>query len=87
MSIKYTALPLEYFNSQPHEEADIPHRVYRLWLIYFNSQPHEEADIRVNLYKPNFRHFNSQPHEEADPQHLECHLLQFLFQLAASRGG
>ena len=33
-----------YFNSQPHEEADIPERSLQAVAIYFNSQPHEEAD-------------------------------------------
>ena len=40
-------IPLsEYFNSQPHEEAD-GGRGDRpaLWLNHFNSQPHEEADL------------------------------------------
>ena len=57
----------KYFNSQPHEEADISRADWRKLQNYFNSQPHEEAD---NVYSvcswhcPD--HFNSQPHEEAD---------------------
>ena len=34
----------EYFNSQPHEEADLMEWEMLLGLFYFNSQPHEEAD-------------------------------------------
>ena len=33
-----------YFNSQPHEEADIYNRKRLSENRYFNSQPHEEAD-------------------------------------------
>ena len=33
-----------YFNSQPHEEADISAGTVFLRPVYFNSQPHEEAD-------------------------------------------
>ena len=56
----------QYFNSQPHEEADH-------WLDkeyhkenYFNSQPHEEADIIMVVLNVFLINFNSQPHEEAD---------------------
>ena len=34
----------QYFNSQPHEEADPVSLVHRPLSSYFNSQPHEEAD-------------------------------------------
>ena len=33
-----------YFNSQPHEEADLYHAQLLCMAQYFNSQPHEEAD-------------------------------------------
>ena len=33
-----------YFNSQPHEEADMESLGNRYGKFYFNSQPHEEAD-------------------------------------------
>ena len=33
-----------YFNSQPHEEADVFSFVFSNESRYFNSQPHEEAD-------------------------------------------
>ena len=33
-----------YFNSQPHEEADVTLNVTSALSSYFNSQPHEEAD-------------------------------------------
>ena len=33
-----------YFNSQPHEEADLMGLEWCLLKRYFNSQPHEEAD-------------------------------------------
>ena len=33
-----------YFNSQPHEEADVQLSAILLVVRYFNSQPHEEAD-------------------------------------------
>ena len=35
---------LGYFNSQPHEEADIDFLNTRGRSVHFNSQPHEEAD-------------------------------------------
>ncbi len=35
---------VEYFNSQPHEEADLTHQQVSALHHYFNSQPHEEAD-------------------------------------------
>ena len=34
-----------YFNSQPHEEADLIGQAVTRMLCYFNSQPHEEADL------------------------------------------
>ena len=37
---------MKYFNSQPHEEADIDADRFEFCVIYFNSQPHEEADHR-----------------------------------------
>ena len=36
--------PSTYFNSQPHEEADLGVLVVAIPLAHFNSQPHEEAD-------------------------------------------
>ena len=33
-----------YFNSQPHEEADLGNSLSLTFESYFNSQPHEEAD-------------------------------------------
>ena len=33
-----------YFNSQPHEEADVRKLLQQVYVFYFNSQPHEEAD-------------------------------------------
>ena len=57
---------LNYFNSQPHEEADgqCTHRSQNGW--HFNSQPHEEADKIILCVCVQFFYFNSQPHEEAD---------------------
>ena len=37
-------LLLPYFNSQPHEEADIVALFLDFFRSDFNSQPHEEAD-------------------------------------------
>ena len=34
-----------YFNSQPHEEADVDNMKWGNHVRNFNSQPHEEADI------------------------------------------
>ena len=57
----------QYFNSQPHEEADERIMDRKSYGFYFNSQPHEEADgIRPSSHL-RMLHFNSQPHEEADP--------------------
>ena len=33
-----------YFNSQPHKEADGYVRAFSTISVYFNSQPHKEAD-------------------------------------------
>ena len=62
---------INYFNSQPHEEADQP-----IWENlelpgYFNSQPHEEADWQSDILFWWCNYFNSQPHEEADVQMIE----------------
>ena len=77
----------EYFNSQPHEEADariIPSIPLR---SYFNSQPHEEADWNQFGGELYHGYFNSQPHEEADMVLASCDTLEILFQLTASRRG
>ena len=57
---------IDYFNSQPHEEADA--RMYSQLLFgwYFNSQPHEEADGLYQAEISVYGYFSSQPHEEAD---------------------
>jgi len=34
----------QYFNSQPHEEADECLVTPLVEMLHFNSQPHEEAD-------------------------------------------
>ena len=36
-----------YFNSQPHEEADIRIMFPTEPMYHFNSQPHEEADVAI----------------------------------------
>ena len=59
-------LELEYFNSQPHEEADAGTLSISPFSYHFNSQPHEEADICRLQSRRRQIHFNSQPHEEAD---------------------
>ena len=38
------ALPLCYFNSQPHKEADKAEGYAYNDMEHFNSQPHKEAD-------------------------------------------
>ena len=58
--------PYLYFNSQPHEEADVLDDFPFLVFFYFNSQPHEEADHRLLERGHCNAYFNSQPHEEAD---------------------
>ena len=55
-----------YFNSQPHEEADPLVFPYSHLQTYFNSQPHEEADRDFICRTGICMYFNSQPHEEAD---------------------
>ena len=65
----------EYFNSQPHEEADENKLEEMKANDYFNSQPHEEADHGETIKPPGKQYFNSQPHEEADEIHqniVEC---------------
>ena len=56
----------QYFNSQPHEEADECLVTPLVEMLHFNSQPHEEADMLLNFIKLLVFYFNSQPHEEAD---------------------
>ena len=76
-----------YFNSQPHEEADIISHRKKEMANYFNSQPHEEADCLVlNLLRHNL-YFNSQPHEEADHSGFSRTFRARVFQLTASRRG
>ena len=68
LTIASRTLPggLEYFNSQPHEEADAVLLLLFALLTYFNSQPHEEADGVLIVSTSPSAYFNSQPHEEAD---------------------
>ena len=40
---------IEYFNSQPHEEADNGRTETTCDYAHFNSQPHEEADMILAL--------------------------------------
>ena len=55
-----------YFNSQPHKEADDYTRYENNRKSYFNSQPHKEADVLFHLMFQKHWYFNSQPHKEAD---------------------
>ena len=52
LTIASRTLPggLEYFNSQPHEEADAVLLLLFALLTYFNSQPHEEADSTFCMF-------------------------------------
>ena len=77
----------KYFNSQPHEEADITPAMNSCQLSHFNSQPHEEADMMEQLNGKMFLHFNSQPHEEADGSTSNHLITGVQFQLTASRRG
>ena len=56
----------QYFNSQPHEEADECLVTPLVEMLHFNSQPHEEADKNGQMFLSCGINFNSQPHEEAD---------------------
>ena len=64
--ISLTMFMSQYFNSQPHEEADQRQAMILRKLMHFNSQPHEEADILYGICVFLPAYFNSQPHEEAD---------------------
>ena len=66
----------QYFNSQPHEEADLLREVVSKVIFYFNSQPHEEADNRTAEDVQASVYFNSQPHEEADGNFAQKFLVQ-----------
>ena len=37
----------QYFNSQPHKEADLLKTHCKSAIFYFNSQPHKEADRKT----------------------------------------
>ena len=63
----------QYFNSQPHEEADECLVTPLVEMLHFNSQPHEEADMLLNFIKLLVFYFNSQPHEEADLKVISSH--------------
>ena len=77
----------QYFNSQPHEEADECLVTPLVEMLHFNSQPHEEADMLLNFIKLLVFYFNSQPHEEADGG-ASVGIEEFgVFQLTASRRG
>ena len=57
----------KYFNSQPHEEADISRADWRKLQNHFISQSYgDDRDLHSfpSWHCPD--HFNSQPHEEAD---------------------
>ncbi len=69
----------QYFNSQPHEEADKSYSCGTSDGANFNSQPHEEADRHSRGdYLPG-RYFNSQPHEEADGNFRQKYIYLKLF--------
>ena len=77
----------QYFNSQPHEEADECLVTPLVEMLHFNSQPHEEADMLLNFIKLLVFYFNSQPHEEADEDNNVDNRTDEIFQLTASRRG
>ena len=76
-----------YFNSQPHEEADMASERNGGYKEYFNSQPHEEADAPLAAVGTAAIYFNSQPHEEADERRKLRKMVAKTFQFTASRRG
>ena len=65
---------LDYFNSQPHKEADIFGSFHILPPLDFNSQPHKEADVCRETDPVRATYFNSQPHKEADGNFRQKHI-------------
>ena len=77
----------DYFNSQPHKEADCSGSHVGTDQNYFNSQPHKEADEIVHYNLARLMYFNSQPHKEADHVGQQQTPGSMTFQLTASQGG
>ena len=80
-------IPVDTFNSRPHEEVDRETLDYVDGVITFNSRPHEEVDDNQRDCGYDKRPFNSRPHEEVDSSD-ELHVTAFeAFQLTTSRRG
>ena len=53
----FTESVSEYFNSQPHKEADEETGIRRISCEHFNSQPHKEADDFSSYNPPKSKSF------------------------------
>ncbi len=76
----------EYFNSQPHKEADSDCVIYSIITEHFNSQPHKEADAEQIDTHPRYTistHSLTRRLTELD----EGYDTIVTFQLTASQGG
>ena len=67
---------MSYFNSQPHEEADIIQTVYSLICSISTHSLTKRLTSRTQSSLSALRNFNSQPHEEAD--YIRFHRTKFL---------
>ena len=77
----------EYFNSQPHEEADDSGWIYPDIWTHFNSQPHEEADEILLMNRSAKRLFQLTASRRGWLLTVVKQFVQWTFQLTASRRG
>ena len=73
LSANITQTKQNYFNSQPHKEADqIATSLFIFMLISTHSLTRRLTKIRTQNLPP-WEHFNSQPHKEADGHTMGAH--------------
>ena len=63
----HSSCRVSYFNSQPHEEADIGYLTYWIFPPLFQLTASRRGWRNLKTLSMCQEHFNSQPHEEADP--------------------
>ena len=83
----HSSCRVSYFNSQPHEEADIGYLTYWIFPPLFQLTASRRGWRNLKTLSMCQEHFNSQPHEEADQMILLKVSDGELFQLTASRRG
>ena len=76
-----------YFNSQPHKEADLTKPEYVPIIEHFNSQPHKEADQSLRAIRADYSISTHSLTRRLTVDAKEARKLRKAFQLTASQGG